>query len=322
MSAELLKGKWKQLTASKTIKGYKSIRISSDCASDIYLGIDEAGCHSLILNLPKNHGINFNAVKKDKIAIALFPEANYLIMTLLDEEYNHLFDDLIISLFNSIKDIKEVDLYSKVFIQTFYQWILFFTSDNNDRLPKDVIKGVWGELIVLKELIEGSDSYSIDDILSGWMGPYDQGHDFIYDDKHIEVKTKDIKKVSVRLSSEHQLEVEPGKMLTLAVVSIDEDMESGFSLKDLVLEIKKAVFERLGDFSIILKALLQKGITLQNIQEYNNYRFKPLNIHDYDCLEEGFPKITKNNLPNSISNVKYDLNLANLANYVVLIREF
>jgi hypothetical protein len=322
MNAQFLKGKWKQISPYKIIKGYKSIRITSECASDLYLGIDENGCHSLILNLPKSHDIKFKAVKKEKIAIALFPDTNYLIMTLFDGEYNNLFDDLIVSLFNSIKDIKEVDLYSKVFIQTFYQWILFFTSDNNDRLSKDVIKGVWGELIVLKELIQGIDSYSINETLSGWTGPYDQGHDFIYADIHIEVKTKDTKKVSVRLSSEHQLEVEPGKKLTLAVVSVDEDMESGFSLSDLVLEIKKAVFERLGDFSIILKALLQKGITLQNIQEYNNYRFKPLTIYDYDCLEEGFPKITTTNLPQSISNVKYDINLTNLANYIVLIREF
>lgn len=322
MNADLLRNKWTQITTYKTIKGYKSIRITSDCFSDIYLGIDETGCHSLILNLPKNHGINFKAVKKEKIAIALYPDTNYLIMTLLDEEYNNLFDDLIISLFNSIKDIKEVALYSKVFIQTFYQWTLFFTSDNNDRLAKDVIKGIWGELIVLKELIEDSDSYTINDILSGWTGPYDQGHDFIYDDKNIEVKTKDTKKVSVRLSSEHQLEVEPGKKLILAVVSVDEDMESGSSLRDLVLEIKKDVFELFGDFSIILKALLQKGITLQNIQEYNNYRFKPLNLYDYDCLDKDFPKITKSNLPRSISNVKYDLNLTNLANYVISEREF
>jgi hypothetical protein len=322
MNAELLRNKWAQISSYNIIKGYKSIRITSDCASDIYIGIDEKGSHSLILNLPKNHGVHLKSVKKEKISIALFPDSNYLIMTLFDGEYNNLFDDLIVSLFNAIKDIKEVDVYSKVFIQTFYQWVLFFASEDNDRLPKDVIKGVWGELIVLKELIQGSDSYSINDILSGWTGPYDQVHDFIYDDNHIEVKTKDIKRVSVRLSSEHQLEVEPGKKLTLAVVSVDEDMENGFSLKDLVIEIKKAVFERLGDFSIILKALLQKGITLQNIQEYNNYRFRPLTIYDYDCLEEGFPKITKTNLPQSISNVKYDINLTNLANYVVLIREF
>jgi hypothetical protein len=308
MNAELLKGKWGQLSEGKTIKGYRSIRINRDCVSDIYLGINEKGCHSLILNLPKSHQVNFKSVKKEKISIELFPETNYLIMTLLDEEYNNLFDDLIISLFNSIKDIKDVDLYSKVFIQTFYQWILFFTLDDNDRLSKDIIKGVWGELFILKELIQGSDSYNINDILFGWKGPYDQGHDFIYNDNHIEVKTKDIKKISIRISSELQLEVESGKKLTLAVVSVSEDMESGCSLRDLVLEIKKSVFDRLGDFSIILKALLQKGITLQNIQEYNNYRFKPLNIYDYDCLEEGFPKITTTELPQSISNVKYDLN--------------
>jgi hypothetical protein len=53
MNAQFLKGKWKQISPYKIIKGYKSIRITSECVSDLYLGIDENGCHSLILNLPK-----------------------------------------------------------------------------------------------------------------------------------------------------------------------------------------------------------------------------------------------------------------------------
>jgi len=322
MNAELLQEKWEKLSLAKVVKGYKSIRITSDCVSEIYLGIDINGNHSLILNLPENHGVQFHAIKKEKISIELFNDTNYVIITLVDEDYNNLFDDLIVSIFNAIKHIEEVDVYSKVFIQTFYQWILFFSSNDNSRLPKDLIKGIWGELFVLKELIDDSNILGINRILSGWTGPYDQGHDFIYDDMDIEVKTKDIKKSTVRLSSEYQLEVELGKKLILSVVSVDEDVVCGSSVKDLVQVIKKLVFDRLGDFSIVLKALLQKGITLQNIQEYDNYRFKPLTLHDYDCLVDDFPKIISDNLPSCISNVKYDLNLMGLSKYLIFKREF
>jgi hypothetical protein len=322
MNAELLNVKWSKISSSNIVNGYKLLRISDDCASDVYIGINGDGCHTLILHLPDNHRVHFKAVKKEKLSIELLPNTTYLIMTLNDGEFNNLFDDLIVSLFNAIKDIQDVEVYSKVFIQTFYQWILFFSPANEDMLSKDMIKGLWGELVVLKELIEVSDSYDINNVLSGWTGPYDQGHDFIYDDINIEVKTKHFKKVFVSISSEHQLTIEAGKKLNLTVVSIDDDLLNGCSLKLLVLKIKELIFERLGDFSIILKALLQKGVTLQNIQEYDNYRFKLLTIHDYDCLKEGFPKIITTSLPSSLSNVKYDLNLTSLAAYIVLLREF
>jgi len=322
MNAELLRGKWNQLSSLKVIKGYKSIRITSDCFSDIYIGIDKNGNHCLILHLPVNHGVKFKAVKKEKVSIEYFSNTNYLLMTLIDGEYNNLFDDLIVSIFNAIKDIEEVDVYSKVFIRTFYQWVLFFTPSSHDKLPKNLIKGIWGELIILKELIESSDSFNINNVLSGWTGPYDQGHDFVYDDMNIEVKTKDVNKVSVRISSEYQLEVELGKKLILSIVSINDDIMNGSSLKDLVQVIKELVFNRLGDFSIFLKAIVQKGITLQNIQEYDNYRFKLLTLHDYDCLAENFPKVISANLPSSINNVNYDLNLTYLSDYLVLEREF
>ncbi|GAA6172023.1 hypothetical protein NBRC116592_16930 [Colwellia sp. KU-HH00111] len=321
MKVKQLNAKWAQISASSVVKGHKSLRITSDCYSDVYLAIDERGNHCLILSLPSNHEFKFKAVRKEKVSLEYFADRSYLVMTLLDSEFNSLFDDLILSLFNAIKEIEDVTTYSKVFIQTFYQWVLFFSPEYFDKLSKDIIKGLYGELIVLKELILDSDSYDINDILAGWVGPYDQGHDFIYDDTNIEVKTKDRKKVSVRLSSEHQLEVEAGKGLILAVVSVDEDFINGRSLKMLLQELKQLTLERLGDLSIILKALLQKGLTLHNAGEYDNYRFRAITIHDYNCLEEGFPKITSVTIPSSISNVKYDLNLTDMSKYVVLVRE-
>lgn len=322
MDAGMLKAKWNKIASTNVVRGFKSIRISNDCFSDLYLGVDEDGRHSLILSLPNDHGVEFNSLVKEKISVELFPESNYLVMTLIDYEYNNLFDDLIISIFNAIKEIEEVGEYSKIFILTFYQWILFFMPGNNERLSKELIKGLWGELIVLKTLIEDESYLNIDKVLAGWTGPYDKGHDFVYDDYNIEVKTKDVKKICVRISSEHQLEVEVGKGLNLSVVSVSDDLVNGCSLKEILLDIKMLVFEHLGDFSIVLKALLQKGITSENIKEYDNYRFELHTIHNYDCLINDFPRMTSTKLPASVSNLSYEINLTYLTDYMTSVREY
>lgn len=322
MNVGMLKLKWNKIASTKVVRGFKSIRISNDCFSDLYLGVDEEGRHSLILSLPNDHGFEFNSLIKEKISVELFPETNYLVMTLTDFEYNNLFDDLIISIFNVIKEVEEVGEYSKLFILTFYQWILFFMPSNNERLTKDLIKGLWGELIVLKALIEDEVFLNVDQVLAGWTGPYDKGHDFVYDDYNVEVKTKDVKKICVRISSEHQLEVEVGKELILSVVSVSDDLVNGCSLKEILLDIKTLVFERLGDFSIVLKALLQKGITSENIKEYDNYRFELHTIHNYDCLITDFPKIISAKLPEPVSNISYDINLTYLTGFITSVREY
>lgn len=321
MRVEQLADKWEQISGSNAVKGYKSLRITSSCYSDVYLAINEQGNHCLILSLPNDHDLKFKVIRKDKISLEYLADKSYVVMTLLDSDFNGLFDDLILSLFNAIKDIEDVAVYSKVFIQTFHRWVLFFTPEFSDKLPKDIVKGIFGELIVLKDLVKHLKYKDINDVLSGWVGPYDQGHDFVYDDRNIEVKTKDHKKVSVRISGEHQLEIEAGKELILSVVSVTEDLINGASLKMLLQELKELTFERLGDFSIVLKALHQKGLTLQNIVAYDNYRFKSEAITDYNCLEKGFPKIISANLPSNISNVKYDLNLTEMSKFILRVRE-
>jgi len=321
MKVEHLNTKWGQISASNIVKGHKSLRINASCYSDMYLAIDEHGNHCLILILPIDYELKFKVIKKDKISLEYFSDKNYVVMTLLDSEFNGLFDDLILSIYNAIKSIEEVEVYSKVFIQTFHQWVLFFSPEYSTKLPKDVIKGILGELIVLRELVLNSGWRDINEALLGWVGPYDQTHDFVYLDKNIEVKTKNDKQVSVRISSEHQLAIEEGKELILSVVSVSEDLINGASLKMIVEELKVLTFEMFGDFSIVLKALHQKGLTLQNLSCYDNYRFKAMTITDFNCLNEGFPKITSANLPSNITNVKYDLNLSKMSKFTIQVRE-
>jgi hypothetical protein len=225
-------------------------------------------------------------------------------------------------LYQKIYDLSNVAEYSKVFIQTFHKWSEFFEDEKTDRLTREIIKGLFGELLVLKSLVNSSSSSKINDALNSWKGPYDQGHDFVLDDKIIEVKTKDISKVEIGISSEYQLEKELDEKLELLVVSVESEPVNGISIKDLIHEIKNSIIDKLGDCSILLKAIRQKGLTYKNIPEYDNFKFKPINQIVYDCADDDFPKLVKSNTPDALNNIKYNIKISSLNKFIISEKEF
>ena len=148
-----------------------------------------------------------------------------------------LFDDLILSIFNRIAEISDSDEYSREFINSFYKWSSFFENKKSERLTIDQIKGLFGELLFLKNQLLNS-TLNVDDILKSWKGPYDEGHDFVFDFKDFEIKTVENSKNNIRISSEFQLESEKGKELELVVVSVIIVAMNGVSIKNLIDEIK------------------------------------------------------------------------------------
>lgn len=317
MNIEILQSKWNNLASYNNLKEYKSLRISSDCKPDLFIGLNNDKNKCLILLLPNNHRINFKKITKEHLTIELFKETNYIILLLTNNSYYDLFDELCLSLYNKIKNITDVDEYGKEFIQTFYKWTEFFSDQNSFKMSDETIKGLFGELLVLRQFIAQSNSDQIDSILNSWKGPYDLGNDFDFDQKKIEVKTKDVSKTDIRISSEFQLEKEKGNSLELWVLSIETSTFDGISLSQLIIEIKSRIIEKLGDGTIFLKALRQKGISFKNMHEYDSQKFKPINLVTYNCCDEKFPKLVKSKLPDSISKVQYNIRVTSISRFIL-----
>ncbi|NOR70631.1 MAG: PD-(D/E)XK motif protein [Methylomarinum sp.] len=292
-------------------------RIDSVCIPELNIGINSSLERCLSLELPKKCSADFQTITRQNLTLLHFLEPNCIVLQLTDDTYNDLFNDLVVSLYQRVKNIPDASECSMLFIQTFHKWSEFFHDETLDRLNKDTIKGLFGELFVLKSFVQKSTSANVNGVLNSWTGPYDQGHDFVLDNKEIEVKTKGLTKISVRISSEQQLDNSIGKSLELLVLSVEEDLIDGVSVGDLVHEIRLLIINFLGDTSILLRAINQKGLTLKNIKDYDNFRFRPVNKSIYDCLKSGFPKLIKDNLLEPISNVKYDINLSVLDDYLL-----
>lgn len=322
MTCKELKQKWSGLSENPVTSGFRSLRISSECICELYVGVSKEGKRCLILALPANRHLDFKGIQKENLSIEYFREKNLIVLQLLDSDFYDLFDDLIISLYQGIKTINHADEYSNHFIQAFYRWSEFFEDKKSDLLSEEVIKGIMGELLVLKLLITDPNKLEINFLLKAWTGLYDKGNDFELENKNLEVKTKSPSGIDVKISSEFQLQVSPGKGLELFVVSIISDFTVGINIRDLIWEVKKLVQESTGDNTILWKALSQKNITAKNVSQYDRYRFKPVNWISYNCADEDFPKLNRSNIPEEISALKYALRTTLLTPFVIEQRDF
>lgn len=315
MNIAELAQKWQSLTGPPVEK-IRSLRISASCVPDLFVGITPAVQRCLILRLPIGYEADFQSSVRQNLSLELYTETKWVVLTLLDELFNDLFDDLIFSIYNKISNTAEAGSYVSDLLKTYYKWSEFFQDSNSNALSDENVKGIFGELVALNEMITEQPSASLNDLLNSWKGPFDTGHDFIGELKNTEVKTREQPAAHIKISSEYQLQADAGKTLELQVVDIEKDPARGFSLKDAVMLLRDNITSRLGDYTIILHTLSQKGLTPRNLIDYEHLRFLPLRITGYD-VNEGFPKIIRSELTDTINTVSYKINLPLVSGYML-----
>ena len=314
--------KWSELSENKNTSGYKSLRISAECICDLFIGVNKDGRRCLILSLPPRFTLDFNEIQKQNLTIKYFRDTNFIVLQLNDPRFHDLFDDLVLSMYHGIRNIQDAREYSKYFIQAFHRWSEFFEDKISDLLSEDAIKGMIGELLILKSLIEEADRSEINTILNAWKGPYGKGNDFELETKHLEVKTKTLTAVDVRIASEFQLETPAGKGLDLIVITLISDFNTGTTIENILVEIRELIQARLGDMTILIRAINQKGLTFGNLTQYNIYRFKPVKRITYDCNAVGFPKLCRSEIPVEVNAVNFDLRVSLLGSFIISQNDF
>jgi hypothetical protein len=311
-----LKTLWKEISYSGRGE-FEFVRIDSQSKPEINIGLNSKLHRCLLLELPKNHGIDVPSSAKQNLSLSFFREDGYIVLELTDADFYDLFDDLIGSIYQKIHNLTDVREYSSIFVQMFYRWSEFFEDKSSDSLSGDTIQGLFGEMFVLKNLLIITDSAYVNDLLESWRGPYDQGHDFVLDGRDIEVKTKVSTRSSVKISSEFQLESENERPLELLVLSVERNTADSYPLSKLLFQIKEIVMKKMGDFHIVLKAIGRKNLSTQNIRDYDNYIFEPIKQTAFNPLNEGFPKIVRSEIPKELSGISYTLNLNTLDRFIV-----
>jgi hypothetical protein len=310
MNSQQLEDKWRSIEPPQNAR-FSYQRIDSICIPELRLGVSYTGNRCLILKLNSQLEYIFREADKENLKIYYDIIESSIVLELIDPFYNRLFTDLVISLYQLLRSIQNENESTPIFINTVRYWSDFLKAKRSYFLSEEMIQGLYGELVFLEFLIDQA-SEPINQILNSWRGPYRAYHDFDFYEKNIEVKTKRKNNDYVHIASEFQLEAQHGKGLELVVISIELLKDNGDTLRGVMNRIREKTINAGGLISILSDALNELKLAFSDLENYDAYYFKSESIDFYNCLDLGFPRLTRGLLNCSIHDVSYKLDLTTI----------
>lgn len=192
----------------------------------------------------------------------------------------------------------------------YFVWQKMFKGQS-DILSEPEIKGLLGELLYLRDNI--IPKYGCTKSIEAWSGTDKTKKDFSIDNKWYEIKTIDIGKPTVKISSLEQLESSIEG--TLAVFQIEKMAPSfnGVKLNSMVESILVMLTSIQDKDDFILK--LNKAGYFPNI-DYDEYVYDVKSLTEY-IVNDSFPRLIKNNIPAAVASASYELLLSELVKHKV-----
>ena len=308
--------KWDSLISNNEGEN-KALRISDECIPDLFLVIDDLDQRGLILYLPKELKLRTQGFDKNKLKFSYIASKGILIIQLKDPVFNDLFDDLILSIYSKISALTSPEDSASLMIKIVYKWAAFFENNLKPKLNREQVQGLFGELFYLNLIIEDSEGSILNKILDSWRGPFGDSKDFVFDNKCVEVKSKLASRSFIKISSEFQLDKEADKNLELFVVSLLIDIENGESVNDLFQEILEKIRIKKGNTFLFYHPLNQIVESPESLSQYNNLRFLVSTTENFEVKDISFPKLSRSNIDTAINNLRYDLEVTDLNEFLI-----
>jgi hypothetical protein len=240
----------------------------------------------------------------DVIDIEFLVDDGTLKIKLLANDYSDIFYVLVDDLVGSIIDNPGLVEGAKALMIRLRRWERLLESSTRG-LTKSAQRGLFGELTVLLQLL--SSAADSQQVLNAWMGPDGGTRDFEFGATGIEVKTTSAKGLlTVRISSERQLEVIAVNRLLLWCVSIERS-DNGVELNSKVQEVEALISADLDLLEVFRSKLIRVGYVEVDKHRYST-RFFVRDEYVYD-IKEGFPRIVSEDIPNNVFDVAYSIDV-------------
>lgn len=243
-------------------------------------------------------------VRREEITRA----TNRVWISLVQSKHEELFLKLCQDLLTSTRFEPDRAKRLRRMISRLAEWMELLGRAPRRGLSDRAIRGLFTELGVLASLVNSGLSWS--KALRSWYGPSLAARDFKSPAVELEIKSHGERdRGKVRISSEWQLE--PGAVrLFLITVALTESGD-GISLGERV----DAIANRIEEEELGARALFEDRIESAGYLRHDRYfvdRFVEANAVAHDVRDE-FPSITSHDLPDGVSDVRYDLSLLAIA---------
>ena len=234
-----------------------------------------------------------------------------LILKLLDDKQRDLFLSFCLDIIESTKNATSENQAVALTVGRTWRWHHLLRSGVDQQLSLEEQKGLVGELVILQDTL--LPILSPVDAVSAWSGPLGYPKDFQCNRVCIESKARGGEgKLSIKISTEHQLETNDIEALFLFVRVVDKDSESkttSFTITELARDIFNNLFNKEPLAAILLEErLMSSGFLWEH--DYTDYKWILGNVLIFHVTND-FPRIVASKISQGISKVRYELSLTN-----------
>lgn len=314
---------WKQLEEDiPSLPGLKSIRYSEKSIRDIFLGIKYPETHRVfILRVPISIGkefrfqYEFRGLKFEKVYDPV--DSKYVLLNLLltDNQFQDIFDSLIIDLVDVIKDESDYNIILKKYANRLIKWQTLFERFRQQGLTPEEQLGLYGELSFLRSFLASGKEMT--DVIKSWVGPEKQARDFQFADWGLEVKTTcSTNQQKIFIHNERQLDSSNLEFLFLYHLSVEARLHSGETLNHIVESLKQILISSSEALGLFRNKLTDSGY-FENQKEL--YEDKGYVIRDKSLykIEKDFPRIEQSDLREGVINVEYSIVISNCSDFKI-----
>jgi len=236
-----------------------------------------------------------------------------IVLTLEKHVDADLFHALCLTLMSNLALVTDSAAALSITFNHIKRWKSFLGTARKNLMTAEQIRGLFAELYFLRTLYQSS--LGKRSAINSWYGAEGVQQDFIFLDRAVEVKSLTGRERNrVRISSESQLETLTGKLF-LVIYNLREipDDPQAFSLNEAVQQISDELdeAESVDDF---YKKAAEYGYV--PIQDYDTPKLRVTGLHAYE-VTEGFPRLTRSQLPVGVVQVSYDIEIEKIARYAV-----
>ena len=262
----------------------------------------------IIREAPDLEGIDTNSTIHDEVI--------RLIFTLKQRDSWEIFLRICSDLISATNTIQIPEKAPVIIMNRLKSWQQFFKKTKSDILTEEKIKGLIGELLVLKNKV--IPKYGVTDGLKFWIGPEGAPQDFTINDLSIEVKCQlGGSNPSVKISSVNQLYSQLPK-LNLFVITLGKstiENKGSINIPQLVNDIEKIIIND-GSPGLIRfqELLLQEGYYFN--EKYEDYNYLLTDERVFKVADD-FPRITPENINDGIDKLTYYIKLPDCSRFEI-----
>jgi hypothetical protein len=182
-----------------------------------------------------------------------------------------------------------------------------FLRERRAGFSKNETVGLIGELVILERLLKVSR-----DLLLSWSAPENGLHDFTWKGRALEIKAAIGPATRLRVSTLDQLDPEGLDKLTLIHARLIERAD-GRCLKTIV-ECLNVLLADESSRRLLSNALLKRGLMPD---DRSALEYPTVEVHEITAyqIHDGFPKLTRAQVPAAVVEAEYSLELRAVAAY-------